>query len=212
MILKHAAHTAMFPIDQTFGKQDVLDVSKLLKGKDGNYGERIYLRGWTMRGRGSKSWGGVELSGFIVNYSQVDKDINLFRQRDLLKVVLLETHGQFGLQNEGSKLGDLGDGFYQYPVSAKELKAVSFSGLKWVMSSGGEKGEPKWPLFFIPLSKECVLFFRFKLKAYNGLDYFSPETNLQQTCDAVVKEFMQNVTIEYSAQSLADKKQAEATA
>jgi hypothetical protein len=63
-------------------------------------------------------------------------------------------------------------------------------------------------VYACPISQRHIIINRFTLSAYDSTDYYSPETNLEQTCNDVVNEYMDEFFIELSERSQKEKAQA----
>jgi hypothetical protein len=209
---KDVEHTAMFPINDWPEDIDIYNTDKDVfeKQKDGYYAERFYVRGWDFFGKNNEARGGVKIGSFIFYYPQAYSiDINCFTHKDFEHEILRHCDRIWGWQNPGSSLGNLGSEInFVYPIKPSDLSYLPVNSIHWCRFTAQEKGGAPDIMYACPISQRHILLNRFTLSAYDSTDYYSPETNLEQTCNDVVNEYMDEFFIELSERSLQEKAQA----
>jgi hypothetical protein len=207
---KDAAHTAMFPINDWPTDMDIYDLKSLNDHKTGSYGKRYYVRGWDFYGKKNQARGGCKLYSLLYYFPAKHPEHISYFSRDVFERELIEfCHRRWGVQNPGSSLGDLGpEPRYVYPVNAAGLSYERINGTNWCRFTAQWKADPPKLFYACPISSRHLIINYFTLSAYDGLDFYSPETNLEQTAYDVVNDFMSEYFIELSPRSQAERAEA----
>ena len=209
---KDAAHTAMFPINDWPEDMDIYNTGVFEKQRDDSYAKRFYVRGWDFYGKkkAKARGGGVTASSFVFYFPLNNfKGIGLFEREVFEQEIFKYCHKIWGRQNPGSSLGSLGpEGEFVYPVDANGLSYQLINGVQWCRFTSQWRADPPEILFGCPISKHHMIINSFELSAYDGVDFYSPETNLEQTCNDVVNDYMAEFYIELSERARQEKAQA----
>lgn len=207
---KDAAHSAMYPIDVWPEDIDIYNPDSLNSESDGSYGKRFYVRGWDFLGEKNKARGGCSIDSLLFYFPEkYPEPISCFSKNILEQEVLEYCHDVWGWKNPGSSLGSLGsEGNTVYPVNPSELSFVEINKTTWCRFTSQWKGNPPEILYACPLSKNHILINSFTTSAYGGVDFYSPETNLEQTCYDVINDYMSEFYIELSERSKQERAQA----
>ncbi len=207
---KDVEHTAMFPINDWPEDLDIYNMDTLEAAKEGYYGRRFYVRGWDFFGENNEVRGGVKIGSFIFYFPQVySENIECFTRKDFEHEILSYCNDVWGWQNPGSHLGSLGREInYIYPITPSDLSYQSINGIHWCRFTAQEKGGAPNIVYACPISQRHIIINRFTLSAYDSTDYYSPETNLEQTCNDVVNEYMDEFFIELSERSQKERARA----
>jgi hypothetical protein len=203
--LKHARHTAMYPIFEQPVTIDYSDERVMKRQSDGSLAKQVYDRGWELKGRGGRSLGGVSVTIVVLNEGTRNSGVeSLFKPAELRNEVINYCHSRYGWQNDSEKVGDIGDSYFMHPVRPDQLGIHD----DWVTFTAGVEGAPAQFGFAKTIEYGVFISIRFDVSAYDGTDYYSPETNIKEVSEAIIEQFMANVTVELSPQAQAQKKQA----
>ncbi len=207
---KDVEHTAMFPINDWPEDLDIYGTDVLKEQKDGSYAKRFYVRGWDFFGEKNRARGGVKVGSFIFYFpDSYAADTDCFTRKDFEHEVLRYCNDVWGIQNPGSSLGSLGSEInYVYPIKPSDFSYQSINGIKWCRFTPQKKGKAPTIVYACPISQHHILLNEFTLSAYDSTDYYSPATNLEQTCNDVVNEYMDEFFIELSERSKKERAQA----
>ena len=207
---KDAEHTAMFPINDWPEDMNIYNTDVFEKQKDGYYAKRFYVRGWSFYGeRKDKARGGVTVSSFVFYFPETYSDnTDCFQLGDFEHEILRYCNRAWGWQNPGSSLGNLGSEiYYVYPIESSDLSYQRINGIHWCRFTAQEKGRAPEISYACPISRRHIIINSFQLSAYDGVDYYSPETNLEQTCTDIVNEYMAEFTIKLSERAQQERAQ-----
>ncbi len=202
-----AAHTASFPIHSWPSDLNIFSREVLEQFEDGTYGEEFYVRGWDFIGKKGKNRGGCSLQSFIYYFPDKHPENASYFSRSILEQELIEhCHILYGVENPESRLGFAGTQVnYRYPVDASGFHYQELNGTNWCRFVAQYKGDPPIVQYAIPITRHHILLNVFKFYAYDGLDFYSPETNLEQTCNDVVHNIMSSYYVELSSRSQAER-------
>ena len=203
---KDAAHTAMFPINDWPHDMDIYKPTSYEPSDNRRYAKRFYLRGWEFTGKSRRAHGGCRLSSQVYYHPDQTKDnAGYFKKEILEQQIYRYCHNMWGDQNKGSSLGNLGEAYYTYPIKSSDVSYQNINGTNWCRFSAERKGKPPEILYATPISKHHIIVNAFTLSAFGGTDFYSPETNLEQTCYDVVNDFMSEYFIELSPRAKAER-------
>jgi hypothetical protein len=207
---KDAAHTAMYPINDWPEDMDIYSPNDLELQEKGHYAQRFYVRGWDFLGKKNRAKGGCSIDSTILYFpDKYPEAVSCFTRNIFEQEILEYCHRAWGGMNPGSSLGSLGpEGDYVYPVDASSLSYTTINGMQWCRFTAQRKADPPAILYACPISKHHIIINEFTLEAYGSLDFFSPETNLEQTCYDVVDDYMSEFYIELSPRAKAEKAEA----
>jgi hypothetical protein len=207
---KDAAHTAMYPINDWPEDMDIYSPDHLNLQEDGCYARRFYVRGWDFLGKKNRAKGGCSVSSIILYFPDKYSESASYFTRNIFEREVLEyCHDSWGGMNPGSSLGSLGpEGELVYPVGASDLSYMTINGVQWCRFTVQRKANAPTIVYACPISKHHIIINEFRLSAYGSLDFYSPETNLEQTCYDVVNDYMSEFFIELSPRAKAEKAEA----
>jgi hypothetical protein len=177
--------------------------------EDGCYARHFYVRGWDFLGKKNRAKGGCSIDSTILYFpNKYPEAVSYFTRNIFEQEVLEYCHDAWGISNPGSRVGSLGpEGDYVYPVDASSLSYTTINSIQWCRFTAQWKADPPTILYACPISKHHIIINEFPLLAYDGLDFYSPETNLEQTCYDVVNDYMSEFFIELSPCAMAEKAQ-----
>jgi hypothetical protein len=197
-------HTAMFPAKAFAYDMDLYDAESYERDTDGDLVKLFYLKGWAFIGRNRP--GGVDLAGrILLRDKNIPADFNYFDRRHFDSAVLFFCHSVWGRQNNSERLGDLGTGFFKYPIGSSELLFLNINNVKWCYFTAQARGKPPRMLYATPITAHHILVLDFKPMAYLDWDFYSPDSNLEDATHQFVKEFMDNFYVELSDEAKAQR-------
>lgn len=200
-----APHTAFTPLVDTIESLDLYRQDRFGPDHNGDYTVKFYSRSWELRRRKEGGIGATRVTGRLLYFPDFPKkDFSCFRKKDFEAEILTFCHDVWGWQNKGAALGSLGDGQQIYPTTAQELSYRKIGKATWCTFTSQRRGEPPRVEFAVPVTAEHILVFDFTLSAFDGVDFYGPETNLKESCFQIVKDFMSNVKIELPTRSKAE--------
>lgn len=197
-------HTAMFPINVFARDKNIYDVSQYERQKEGDLAKRFYVKGWEFYGRHAR--GGVDVSGRIFYFDdKVDAVYSCFEKSDFERDIFEFCHIVWGRQNKSERLGDLGTKLFIYPVDSEGLDYKDINQVRWCRFKVQSDGDPPEIHYACPLTSHHMLMLDFTLQGYDGTDFYSPETNLEEATLRFVEDFMANFYIELSGEAKAQQ-------
>ena len=192
------AHTALYPIHDWPESMDIFDNRNYEKIENGRLMKNFHSKGWDLKGRFNRERGGVIVDGSIEKYTG-DTGIHSYLDKKCFETYVMNyIQRNWGRQNKGAKPGSLGEGPYVYPVTGKELQYVKHNEVIWCHVEVYIPGKVPVGIYFTPITSEHLIVFRIRFDMYQGLDFFSPETNIKEACYQVVDNFMSNFHIAIS--------------
>lgn len=191
-------HTALYPIHDWPVSMDIFDESNYEKIENDRLMKKFHDKGWNLMGRLNRKRGGVLVSGAIEKYTGGVATHSYFDKQCFETYVLDYIHGSWGRQNKADKPGSLGEGPYVYPVTGAEFPYVKHNDVIWCHVEVYIPGKVPVGIYFTPITDNHILIYRIRFGVYNGLDFFSPETNIKEACYQVVGNFMNNFHITLS--------------
>ncbi|GLS26554.1 hypothetical protein [Marinibactrum halimedae] len=208
-----APHNAHFPIHDKPRDLDIYDEYGHDFICDENYRYRkIYVTGCDFVDRLQKEHaGGLIIESTLVDYgSHYCKEtnthslcnrLNFFTPNDLFDWILDDCHNMWGKQNGASKIGDLGDGTYVYPISSDELSITLHNGCPCVKAYIDYVGMAPEFVYFFPISKRHLIVLEMKCEAYIFYDFYDPTLPLEAYSYEVMERFMKDFKITLSDRS-----------
>ncbi|TVZ38946.1 hypothetical protein P886_3332 [Alteromonadaceae bacterium 2753L.S.0a.02] len=196
---KNPDHSAMYPINVFPESFDLYDLGNYDPNGTGDYYKVFYERGWQLFGKSKKSRGGVGVVGNIfyfteefqkrINFKEIEcfHDLLLFLCNDFWKS---RTRNPEEITSEYSA--------FRYPIKHDDFTVTHINQTAWTSFTAGASGKPPNIGYATPLTKNHILYFEFKLEAFQSLDFYSPETNLKECSFSIVDEFISNVEISQS--------------
>lgn len=208
---KNPPHTAMFPPRYAPIDTNIFDIKAepYKKGEhDSGYTLSFFTRGWSFRGARGKSIGGVRIHCSLCFYQKLPEKFSLFEKDQFEETVIALSLRSWGWQNKGAKAGSLGTGSLVFPVLPSDLRYEVFNGNEWCRMEGGKPGTPAEYIYALALTSKHLLLVIINRETYNGIDFYSPETNIEAASNQFVSDFMNNFFITPSEEIKAQREAA----
>lgn len=211
--------TAMIP---GYSNGDSFDFERDTKEQIGNNHNRFlqfFRTGWDFEDAWWRpmSYGSVRMGVFMSHNNQFDNpEISLFKKENLINhslqlalnafvrssasIAQIEDHQITEEDIETKKHYAL-----HYPETPDEVQLLPFSGTTWIAYETYFPGQPPELCFQTAVGHNHLVRFLFSQDAHGGIDYFSPNHNLKETCHRLINEIMSTVTLELSPEAQKQK-------
>lgn len=186
---------------------DLFNTSLYESQSDGSWARMFARCSWNFYGK--RKCGGVTAHKRILYFeNRVAHSFSCFNGKDIRNELLIFCHDVWGGQNNAKFVGDGGEGYVRYPIRVQDISSAMFNSVCWAKFSTCVRGDPPRTFFAAPLSHYHMLLIDFECSAYEQVDYYSPVTNLKESCETFIDQYMQHVFLELSEAAKREKAEA----